>query len=51
MMFNSALDQGKSPEDAARYAGEKVEPGETLKSTEIMDLKYRGTPPKRRKRL
>jgi len=51
MMFNSALGQGKSNEEAARYSGIKVEPGETLKSTDVMDLKYHGTPPKTRKRL
>jgi len=51
MMFNSALDQGKSPEEAARYSGVKVGHGESLKSTEIMDLKYHGTSPKRRPRL
>lgn len=51
MMFNSALSQGKSPEEAARYSGVKVGHGESLKSTEIMDLKYRGTSPKRRPKL
>ena len=51
MMFNSALDKGKSTVDAARYAGEKVEPGESLTSTEIMDLKYHGKPIKKRSRL
>ena len=51
MRFNSALDQDKSPEDAARGAGISLGPGETLNSTEIMDLKYLGKPPKRRHRL
>ena len=51
MMFNSALSRGKSPEEAARYSGVKMGIGQTLKSTEIMDLKYHGTQPKKRKRL
>ena len=51
MRFNSALDRGKSPEDAVREAGVCLGSGETLNSTEIMDLKYLGKPPKRRHRL
>ena len=51
MRFNSALDRGKSPEDAVREAGVSLGSGETLNSTEIMDLKYLGKPPKRRHRL
>lgn len=51
MMFNSALEKGKTPEAAAQYAGVKMDSGDSLNSTQIMDLKFRGTAPKTRKRL
>jgi len=50
-MFNSALDQGKTPDQAADYVGVKRRPGESLSSSDIMNLKFRGTPPKTKKRL
>jgi len=49
--FNSALDRGEPPEKAAREAGVKLGSGESLKSTDIMNLKFRGTAPKLKKRL
>jgi hypothetical protein len=50
MKFNIGLGMGKSPTKAAEDAGYEAKPGERMKSTDIMNLQYRGTLPKQKKR-